>query len=61
MEETLSQQHGEEQKILHVYSCHLLSMSYKNNWLVVCWEHPTQLQDKAPFALATKNIKIFRK
>lgn len=60
MEETLSQQHDEEQKILHVYLCHLLSMFYKNNWLVVCWGHPTQLEDKAPFALAIENVKPFQ-
>lgn len=56
-EETLFQQHDEEQKILHVYLCHLLSTFYKNNWLVVCWEHPTQLEDRAPFALAIEMIK----
>ena len=60
MEEKLFQQHDEEQKILHAYLCHLLSMFYKNNWSVVCLEHPTQLEDMAPFALATESSENYQ-
>lgn len=56
-EETLFQQPGEEQRILHEYWYHLQSMFCRNSWLAVCWGNPILLvAGTLLFALATENI-----
>lgn len=56
MEGKLSQQHDEEQRILHVYWCHLLSMSCKNNLRAAYLEFPIPQEETYLSALATSTI-----
>lgn len=56
MEERLFQPPDVEQKIRHVYLCHLQSAFYRNSWLVAYLLHPIQQEDMDLFALATAII-----
>ena len=55
-EETPSPLLGGEQRIHHVYLCHLQLMFCKNNLLVVCYHCPVQQVEMDPSVLAANKV-----